>query len=134
MFRHAPIFSRGLSFTCRRVWARDPLSGAEIPSLGSSDDVLLIHPSCGPPRAFLHLFRQFRLRDTSVNPLRPLTAALSLCRVLCVPWERLMFISSHFSPLFESLFFISSSTAVIFPPIRALFNPNVIQSPIKWLW
>ena len=23
---------------------------------------------------------------------------------------------------------------MIFPPIRALFNPNVIQSPIKWLW
>ena len=32
------------------------------------------------------------------------------------------------------LFFISSSTAVIRPPIRALFNPNVIQSPVKWIW
>ena len=118
---HAPIFSRKLSFTCWRVWARDPLSDVKIPSPGSFGSVLLIHPSDGPPRAFLlHLFWQFRLCGTSVSPLRPPTIALSLCRVLCVPWE--------------GLIFISSSIAVIRPPIRALFNPNVIQSPIKWLW
>ena len=23
---------------------------------------------------------------------------------------------------------------MIRPPIRALFNPNVIQSPVKWIW
>ena len=28
----------------------------------------------------------------------------------------------------------SSSTAVIRPLIRALFNPNVVQSPVKWIW
>ena len=112
-----------------------PLSGIVIPSPGSSDAVLLIHPSSGPPRAFLlHLFWQFWLRGTSVSPLRPPTAALSLCRVLCVPWEGLISISSHFSSLLESFFFISSSTIVIRPPIRALFNPNMIQSPVKWLW
>ena len=48
---------------------------------------------------------------------------------------------SQSSPRFGSLFFISNSTAVIssstvviHPPIRALFNPNVIQSPVKWIW
>ena len=124
---HTPIFSHGLSFRRRHMWARDPLSGAKIPSPGSSGAVLLIQPSDGPPQAFLlHLFWQFRLHGTSVSPLRPPTAALSLCQVLCVPWEGLIFISNHFSPLFESLFFISSSTTMIHPPIRALFNPNAI--------
>ena len=28
----------------------------------------------------------------------------------------------------------SSSTAVIRPLIRALFNPNVVQSPVQWIW
>ena len=48
---------------------------------------------------------------------------------------------SRSSPRFGSLFFISNSTAVIsssktviHPPIRALFNPNVLQSPVKWIW
>ena len=48
---------------------------------------------------------------------------------------------SRSSPRFGSPFFISSSTtvissstAVIRPLIRALFNPNVIQSPVKWIW
>ena len=41
---------------------------------------------------------------------------------------------SQSSAWFGSLFFISSSTTMIRPPIRALFNPNVIQSPVKWIW
>ena len=45
---------------CGHVWARGPLFGAEIPSLGSFEVVLLIHPSGGPPRALLiHLFNNF---------------------------------------------------------------------------
>ena len=28
----------------------------------------------------------------------------------------------------------SSSTAVIRPLIRALFNPNAVQSPVQWIW
>ena len=28
----------------------------------------------------------------------------------------------------------SSSTAVIRPPFRALFDPNVIQFQVKWIW
>ena len=51
--RHAPLFSGGLSFTRRLVWARDPFSGAKIPSPGSSSAVLLIYPSDGPPQAIL---------------------------------------------------------------------------------
>ena len=132
---HTPIFSCGLSFTHWRMWAHYPLSGGKIPSSGSSSTVLLIHPSGGPPRAFLlHLFWQFRHCGTSISPLRPPIVALSLCQVLCVPWEGLIFISNHFSPQFESLFFISSSTVVIHSPIRALFNPNVIQPPVTLLW
>ena len=34
-------------------------------------------------------------------------------------------------PLFSSS---SSSTAVIRSLIRALFNPNVVQSPVQWIW
>ena len=72
---HAPPRADLLRRIESHVSARDPLSGA----------VLLIHPSDGPPRAFLlHLFWQFRFRGTFVNPLRPSTTALSLCRVLCV--------------------------------------------------
>ena len=58
--RHVPLFFGGLRSTRQRVWARGPLSGAEIPSPGSSDVILLIHPSGSPPRALLiHLFNHF---------------------------------------------------------------------------
>ena len=96
--------------TCRRrrVWACGSFSGDGTPQPGSSDAALLLHPSDGPPRALLiHLFAHFAsaaLRQSS-------------------------------SPRFGSFFFfISSSTAVIRHPIRALFNPNMIQSPVKWIW
>ena len=36
--------------------------------------------------------------------------------------------------IFSSTTLISSSTAVIRPLIRALFHPNVVQSPVKWIW
>ena len=58
--RHAPLFSDSLSSTRQRMWACDPLSGVNIPSPSSSDAILLIHPSDGPPRAFLlHLCGNF---------------------------------------------------------------------------
>ena len=48
------------------VPARDPLSGAKIPPPGLSGAVLLIHPSSGPPQAFLpHLFGNF---DSAAPP------------------------------------------------------------------
>ena len=79
MLHHVSIFSHILSFTCRSVWARDPLFGTEIPSPGSFSAVLLIHPSGGPPRAFLLcLFWKFQLHGTSFSPLLPLITTLSL--------------------------------------------------------
>ena len=58
--RHMPLFSDDLPSMRRRVWTHGPLSGDEIPSLGSFDAVLLIHPFGGPPRALIiHLFDHF---------------------------------------------------------------------------
>ena len=135
MRRHVPIFSCSLNFTRRHVWVRDLLSSAEIPSLGSSDAVLLIHPSNGPPRAFLlHLFGNF---GSAAPPSIPFDLQQHLFPFAesCVCLGK----ASSSSPVtflqcLSHFFFISSSTAVIRPPIKAFVNPNVIQSPIKWLW
>ncbi|RVW57293.1 hypothetical protein CK203_079257 [Vitis vinifera] len=52
---------------------------------------------------------------------------------LCVPWEGLFFISNHFLLcLGPNTRF--SSTTVIRPPFRALFDPNVIQSQNYLSW
>ena len=47
-------------------------------------------------------FQHFSLRGSSFSLLRPPTTAPFLGRDLCVPWEGLFFISSHFSSLFGS--------------------------------
>ena len=47
-------------------------------------------------------FWHFSLRGSSFSLLQPPTAAPFLGRDLCVPWEGLFFIPSHFSPLFGS--------------------------------
>ena len=47
-------------------------------------------------------FWHFSLRGSSFSLLRPPTTAPFLGRDLCVPWEGLFFIPSHFSPLFGS--------------------------------
>ena len=47
-------------------------------------------------------FQHFNLRESSFSLLRPPMTAPFLGRDLCVPWEGLFFISSHFSPLFGS--------------------------------
>ncbi|RVW15230.1 Retrovirus-related Pol polyprotein from transposon RE1 [Vitis vinifera] len=59
---------------------------------------------------------------------QPLKATPFLGRDLCVPWEGLFFISSPFLLCLGPDIPSSSSTAVIQPPFRALFDPNVIQS------
>ncbi|RVX06816.1 Retrovirus-related Pol polyprotein from transposon RE2 [Vitis vinifera] len=79
-------------------------------------------------------FWHFSLRESSFSLLRPPTAASFLGRDLCVPWEGLFFIPSHFSPLFGSDIPGSSFTVVIRPPFRALFDPNVIQSQNYLSW
>ena len=111
--RSSPAACLPCAGSCVRVWARDPLSGDEISYLGSSGAVLLTHPSGGPPEPSLSTFLPISAPPHSV---------------------------SRYSPRFGSLFFISSSTTlisssttVIRPPIRALFNPNVIQSLVKWI-
>ena len=47
-------------------------------------------------------FQHVNLRESSFSLLRPTLTASFLGRDLCVPWEGLYFISSHFSPLFGS--------------------------------
>ena len=47
-------------------------------------------------------FCHFSHQRSSFSLLRPPTAAPFLGRDLCVPWEGLFFIPSHFSPLFGS--------------------------------
>ena len=112
--RHEPLFSGGLPSTSWRVWVRGPLSSDEISYPGSSDAVLLIYSSGGPPRALLiNLFAHF--------------SSAALRQSLFSLFGSLFFI-------FSSTTVISSSTTVIRPPIRALFDPNVIQPPIKWIW
>ena len=80
------------------------------------------------PRLHLQLVRR-RLADPSLRRSSPSLPSPPF-------WQfRLSRTSvSRSSPLFRSLFFISSSTGMIRPPIRALFNPKVIQSPVKWIW
>ena len=104
------------------MWARGSFSGDGTPHTGSFGTVLLLYPSGGPPRALLiHIFAHFAsaaLRQSS----SPRFGSF------------FFFISSSTVVISSSTTVISSSTVVIFPLIMALFNPNVIQSPVKWIW
>ena len=110
--RHAPPFSCSLPSTHRRV---DPfpvtglhIQGRPAPSCCSISLAVYPEPSLS---TFLPIF-----------PPPP-----SVSHLLHGLGPFFFFISS-------STAMISSSTVVIRPPIRALFNPNVIQSPVKWIW
>ena len=54
------------------------------------------------PNLAFPFFQHFNLRGSSFSLLRPPTIAPFLGQDLCVPWEGLFFISSHFSSLFGS--------------------------------
>ena len=120
--RHTPPFSDSLLSTRRRVGVRGSFTGDRTPQPGSSGAVLLLHPSGTPPRALLiHLLAHF--------------AFATLCQSSSPRFGSFFFfISSSTAVISSSTAVISSSTAVIRPPIRVLFNPNVIQSPVKWIW
>ena len=93
---HALLFSGSLNPTRRRVahflvssfyqQARPAPSCTSKPPSVLSKPCFSIFLAFQPPRVFF----------------QPPTAAPFLGRDLCVPWEGLFFISSHFSPLFGS--------------------------------
>ena len=116
--RHARPSSGSLPSTRRRVSARGSFSSDGTPHTGSSGAVLVFYPSGGPTRALLiHLLALFA------------SAALRLALFASAALRQLY--SLRFGSSFSSS---SSSTAVIRPLIKALFNPNVVQSPVKWIW
>ncbi|RVW56408.1 hypothetical protein CK203_072476 [Vitis vinifera] len=126
---HVPLFSGGLNPTHRHVRVRGPLSGVELLPAGSSDAVLHFKASVSPLQTLLLHFFAFQ-------PLAGLLSASSGLRrqlpSLAETSVRLGKASSSSTVTFLLCLGPdipgSSSTAVIRPPFRVLFDPNVIQS------
>ena len=114
------------------MWARAFFSGDGTPHTGSSGAVLVFYPSGGPTRALLiHLLAFFCLR----RQLQFIFSAFSSSSAPSVHPQSSSVHLQSYSLRFGSPFSSSSSyTAAIRPLIRALFNPNVVQSPVKWIW
>ena len=120
--RHARPFSGSVPSTRRRVSARAFFSGDGTPHAGSSGAVLVFYPAGGPTRALLiHLLAFFASSDAFSSSPAPSVSPQSSS-------VHLQSYSLRFGSPFSSS---SSSTAVIRPLIRALFNPNVVQSPVQ---
>ena len=143
--RHARVFSGSLAV---HAPARECACGRVAPS-----PVTRLHcqdrpaPSwCSSPPAvhsehFFSTFCPFRRR----RPPLLLCLPPPLLQLFFSRFSWLQFFFSRFSwlqfffsrilyglgPLFSSS---SSSTTVIRSLIRALFNPNVVQSPVQWIW
>ena len=124
---HAPFFSDGLN-PMRRHVAHFLVSSffqqaRSAPSCPSKSPLVLSEPCFSiflafqPPRVF-SLRRQFpSLAETCVCLGKTSSSSL-VTFLLCL------------GPDIPG----SSSTTVIQPPFRALFDPSVIQSQVKWIW
>ena len=88
----------------------------------TSKPPLVLSEPCSP------FFWHFSLHGSSFSLLQPPTVAPFLGQDLCVPWEGLFFISSHFSPLFGSrhtrFFFHSFDPTSLWGSFRSKCDSN----------